>query len=215
MDRAEILNAPATPIPFRRHGTVERREGINGRFVPRRYADEENLDWYALVTKPQHEFVCAGKIQDMGHAVFVPYASEWRRKSRYSKAKVQRHYPLMPRYIFVGFDCLPPWLDLHAADCMQGVVGVGGYAKKLPTARVIELINTHGAGVYVAPAAQQFMRTHHEFAVGDRVQIVDGPLYEHFAEVTAIDGKKARILFEIFNEVLDIEIALDDLVIAR
>jgi transcription antitermination factor NusG len=45
-----------------------------------------------------------------------------------------------------------------------------------------------------APEREQFMRTHHEFKIGDRAKIVEGPFDGQSVDVLDLRGPKAKVL---------------------
>ena len=171
--------------------------------------------WFALQVSPQKEIVAQKILRRRGFKTFVPVKVEWRHSS--PKAKRTRQpkepfsYPVAPRYVFVGIDRRrsDAWNVLRL-PCVQGVVGgLDGRPLQLVTKEMVRLIRRTATGIN-APEAQKFMRTHHEFAVGDIVRVMDGPFEGLSVPVVEITGGLARLGLSLFGGAVDgVEVRLD------
>lgn len=171
--------------------------------------DAPRLVWFALLTPPGKEFVAQKILRRYGLRTFVPVRREYRRKNKFVKEKQLREYAIAPRYVFAGFPPgVPLWFELFRLHIITGVVGLSGEPTRLPAASMIKLI-THTAHGVNAPAVQKFMRTHHEFAVGQTVEVLDGPFKDRKVPVVAIRGAKAAIMLELFGVQQEVDIAMD------
>jgi transcription antitermination factor NusG len=170
------------------------------------------LHWYALLVAPQKEFVAQKILRRYGLRTFVPVRREWRRVNKFTADKLLRAFPLAPRYVFAGFKPgVPLWFDLFALPVVSGAVCICDRPMRLPTGEVVKMIRKLGGGLNAAEAAR-FMRTHHEFAVGDTVEVTAGPFEGMRVPVVSISGPRARVLLSLFGGAVDtIDMALDDL----
>jgi len=173
------------------------------------------LRWYALVVPPQKEFVAQKILRRYGLRTFVPVRTEFRHAS--AKAKRRREpkravrFAVSPRYVLAGFKPgAPLWFDLFSLPVVSGVVGgMDGRPLLLPNREVLRLIRRTATGIN-APDAQRFMRTHHEFAVGDDVRVMDGPFEGMVVPVVGIGTGLARLGMNLFGGAVDgVELPLD------
>jgi len=179
--------------------------------------DQSDLWWYALKTPPQREFAAQHILEnfaDRGIKTFVPVRKEWRRRNRYSKAKELRSYPVMPRYVFAGFEPgRARWYDLFKFPVLVGVVGVCGEPRR------VRYHGEDGLGSFIgrypngitAPKEQRFMRSNHEFAIGDTVEVIGGPFDGQKVPVLEISGEKALVNMYLFGAEQKITVRLEDL----
>lgn len=158
----------------------------------------DKYDWYMVQTAPQREWVSHSIITDLGFPAFLPIRVAHRRPNRHTEKRKMR-FPLIPRSLFIGF--IPgheAWLTLHHANACSGVVSLQGTPRALPSAIVHGFLYRIGAEVD-APNYERYMRTRAEYAVGDTVRVVDGPLSGHLVEVTDIRGPRAFAIIEAFT----------------
>lgn len=172
--------------------------------------DAPRLIWYALLVSPGKEFVAQKILRRYGLRTFVPVHNVWRRKNKFVPMKELKSYPVAPRYVFSGFEPgIPLWFELFNLPIISGVVGLEAAAPtEIKADRMVKFIQHLGHGVN-APAVQKFMRTHHEFAVGQTVEVLDGPFKDRKVPVVAIRGAKAAIMLELFGVQQEVDIAMD------
>lgn len=172
-------------------------------------ADAQKLLWYALLTPPGREFVAQKILRRYGLRTFVPIRREWRRKNKFVKTKELHSYPVAPRYVFAGFQRrVPLWFDLFNLPVISGVVGLEGEPSPIRGEAMSRLIQKTAGGLN-APAVQKFMRTHHEFAVGQTVEVIDGPFEGRKVPVVAIRGARASLMLQLFGAEMEIELPMD------
>jgi transcription antitermination factor NusG len=169
------------------------------------------LHWYCLRIAPQKEFVAQEILKRRGLVTFVPSEHRWRRKNKYTKMKELRRYPLMVRYLFIGFTPgVPLWFNLFSIPIIQSVVGVNGVPWQFDTIAVRRLIEQYHDGL-VRPTQEKHMRTNREFGVGDSVRIVEGPFEGIVAPVRDITRGQAHMFAELFNGEVPLKIDLNKL----
>ncbi len=175
--------------------------------------DLREYRWFVLCTPPQREFLAELLLSREGFATFIPTRREWRfnnHVARMKRIKTERTYPLMPRYLFVGMsDHTPGWRGIFRFGVVTSVIGVDNVPEVVRYQPLHDLMQRHNAGRFRAPLAHQYMQTHREFKVGDRVLTDDG-LFE--GKVKEIKGNMAKVFIEIFGRTTQFEVPLDKLV---
>lgn len=173
----------------------------------------KDYDWYALLVPPQKEFVAQEILKRQGVVTFCPFDSMWRFRSRYSKTKELKNYPMMPRYVFAGFKPAktPPWYDVFALQIIKGVVGLHG--EPLTVKGVPDLIHRFRNGLK-RPEEERYMQTHKEYAPGDMAVIIDPRFQDRIVQVDSIKGGFAYFRIELFNGVHELHLPADMLVAA-
>ncbi|MBI4921869.1 MAG: hypothetical protein HY834_08975 [Devosia nanyangense] len=167
------------------------------------------LNWYAVMVKAGSEFPVARQLEARaGLVAVVPVRREWRRVNRYVKRKHEVRYPLLARYVFVGFGhgVASSYADevrglaqlMRELTLLQSVVGMDGLPRRMEALKVARFLND--LGEVVAPVAHRHMPTHGEFAAGDDVQIMSGPFEGQIVRVHAISGPDAHVLLPLFGD---------------
>lgn len=207
---ANEVEASIKRVPLGARSLLCMRKCMEDRDVdPHILADAPSLLWYALLTPPGREFVAQRILRRYGLRTFIPVRREWRRKNKFVKIKDQFTYAAVPRYVMAGFmRSVPLWFDLFNLPVVSGVVGRQGEPMLIPAKAVASLIRRTGGGLN-APAVQRYMRTHHEFTVGQTVEVIDGPFEGRKVPVVEIRGHCAVVLFEMFNIEQEIEIDME------
>lgn len=168
------------------------------------------LMWFALIVPPQKEFVTQTILQRHDTPTFVPVERRWRRRNRFTREKELVAYPIAPRYVFAGFASRHALLTgpLHRVWTINGVIGIRGEPMQLPGPQVAQLIERLGNGLN-APAVQRYMRTRHEFTVGDQAEITEGPFAGHTVPIVEITGARAKALVTLFGSEMEIDVPLE------
>lgn len=170
----------------------------NGR-LPSLIAD---LTWYALKVPPNKEFAAQDILERRNIATFCPFESRWRRKSQYTKEKVLKHFPIMPRYVFAGFDLdekeheQVSWYHVFQIPLITSVVGVNDAPAKLRT--MADFITKFSNGLR-RPNEEKLMRSNREYKIGDLAIIAEGALAGRSVVVENIEGKHAYFRMEMFG----------------
>jgi transcription antitermination factor NusG len=129
------------------------------------------LLWFALAVTAQHEKAIFWEIRDIGFEAFCPVRTKYVRVSSKPKRRVERQYPLLPRYLFVGFDGAPALFDVCTLDHVKGVLGVDG-PLAIPTAEIQRLMDRQAKGEWRAPEWQRNMQIGEvHYRAGDRVRV--------------------------------------------
>ncbi len=170
---------------------------------------KQAIQWYAVrVTQEAQrkrkfnntqppEFVGKMILERRGFNVFLPTKKVYRRKNKYSREKHLVKFPLMVGWMFVGWPAdQDKWHELFKLRMVSSVAGVQGRPFQIPQSVMNDLFKRFG---YRAPDQERFMRTHHEFKVGDDVRVIGGPFDGQVVQVTELEGPKARVLMEFFG----------------
>lgn len=140
------------------------------------------LNWYAVMVRAGQEFAVEALLERRGIVAIVPMITQWRRVNRFVKRKHQVSYPLVARYVLVGFDGPPRWDRVFDLTMVHSVVGVGEVPWRMQGRMVAKFLLE--LGEVRAPDEQRHMATHREFAAGDEVEVIG----------TAYDGHVVRVL---------------------
>ena len=144
-----------------------------------------------------------------GFEVFLPVKKVLRRKNRFSLDKVFVSQPLLVDWMFVGWPVGESrWHDLMELDVVTGVMGTGGRPVEIPPARVMRLMRQWGGG-HLSPECHRYLKTGCEFAAGDTVRVVAGPLDGQEVRVVDASGPSVRALLNILGGEIEVEIRSD------
>lgn len=144
-----------------------------------------------------------------GFEVFLPVKKVLRRKNRFSPEKVLVSQPLLVDWMFVGWPVGESrWHDLMELDVVTGVMGTGGRPVEIPPARVMRLMRQWGGG-QLSPECHRYLKTGCEFAVGDTVRVVAGPLDGQEVRVVDASGPSVRALLNILGGEIEVKIRSD------
>lgn len=171
----------------------------------------ERLSWFVLSTRSNAEFSAAEKVAELGYQTFVPTEGRYRRRSRYAKEKDLQQFPLMPSYVFFASPAneRPRWFDVLTVEPVIGVISAGGQPATVRESVVDELMLRHVKQEFQPPECQKFMKSGHEFAVGDLCEILAGPFRGNEVTVEKIKGNAASVMMELFGGRQAVKISLD------
>lgn len=173
---------------------------------------DDALGWYLGFCQPGREFIGQSLIDEAGYPAYLPMVMRWRKTNRYVKQKKRFAFPVMPGCVFIGMQRgMEQWFNFFECQrVVKRVMGVSGVPRALSGREILGFID--GNHRHFSPhKAEQFMRSNHEFAEGDKVQIMDGAMDGHIVDVTEIKGKKAKIITELFGCRHEAFIGLDKL----
>lgn len=168
------------------------------------------LNWYAVMVRAGQEFAVEALLERRGLVAIVPMITQWRRVNRFVKRKHQVQYPLLARYVLVGFEGAPRWDIVFGLTMVQSVVGVGEVPWRMQGRQVAKFLIE--LGEVVAPEEQRHMATHHEFAEGDEVEVIGTAYDGHVVRVHRIEGAAARLLLPLFGTQMEVQVPLANLV---
>lgn len=152
-------------------------------------------------------FVAEKLLRDAGFRVFLPVEKVWRQVNRFKPEKVQVAKPLLTGWVFVGWrEGENRWQELDALGQVSAVLGSANGPAKIGEALMIRLMRQFGAG-YLGPEEHRYMRTGCEFAVGDDVRIMSGPMADFPMRVESIHEESVRGVVDIFGRATVVEMA--------
>lgn len=161
------------------------------------------ISWYCLKTAPQKELALAEILKEYGIVTFCPTETRWRRIGP-RKKRTPYTFAMLPRYIFAAGD--DPWsiLRAHRHRGVQGVVGISGRPVAIPERAIERLARISGA-----PIPTRSTPIRRSFAVGDKVEIMAGPLAAQIVEVARINGRTAEVIISMLGGDRPAEIPLE------
>lgn len=194
-----------------------------------RHDPELHASWYALDVVRQKEYLAGYFINQMGFRTLIPTETRWRKKSRYTKGKVEVPFAAVPGVIFVALPASPPWLRILELSLVTGVLSVGDMPMPLDVGElmrymagqldghlVVERVKVRGKGgvpvdgsrrsifvqgrgVLRAPAEQRHMRSNREVKSGGQAMVAEGPFRFTTVTVQKIVGARAKVLLPLFG----------------
>jgi transcriptional antiterminator RfaH len=148
--------------------------------------------WYVVYTSIKCEFRAEKGLLAKGYDVFVPRAKRW---IRHARKKTERVIPLLPRYLFVGFDVdLMPWYEIRNTDGVEGVLSNNSIPVAVPAAAVEDLRAMQEIGVF--DETTEVLR----LSPGDSVKLVKGPFAGHVCTLKSARGKaRVEVILALFG----------------
>ena len=161
---------------------------------------DSKLVWYLGFCEPGKEFIAQQVLDRHDIRAYLPLALKWRKVNRYKKAKKRFAFPAMPGCVFLALESgAEQWFHLFSCQTtVKRVLAVRGVPRAIHGQELLGFIDGNRK-TFSAPREQAHMRSHHEFTVGDKVQIMDGALDGHVVEVSDIRGRQATIVAELFG----------------
>jgi hypothetical protein len=90
----------------------------------KRIYEDDEYHWYALDVVRQKEYVAGYLLNKMGCVTFIPTETKYRKKSRYTKGKLEVAYAAFPGVVFAGFPTYPNWLRVRSLGLVNGVLSL-------------------------------------------------------------------------------------------
>ena len=148
--------------------------------------------WYVVYTNIKCEFRAEKGLIAKGYDVFLPRAKCWIRHARQKKERVQ---PLLPRYLFVGFDInIMPWYEIRNTDGVEGVLSNNSIPVAVPAAAIEDLRAMEEIGVFDETTEVLRLRA------GDPLRLVKGPFAGHVCTLKSARGKKrVEVILSLFG----------------
>src|SRR5437868_2343189 len=138
--------------------------------------------WYVVYTNIKCEFRAEQGLKAKGYDVFLPRAKRW---IRHARRKKERLVPLLPRYLFVGFDINQmPWYEIRNTDGVEGVLSINSIPVAVPAAAIDDLRALETIGVF--DETTEVLR----LKAGDPVKLVQGPFAGHVCLLQSARGKQ-------------------------
>ena len=177
-----------------------RTQGTNGMSMAAPIAHKfpisypSGLGWYAVRTEVKSEFQAQMGLLAGGFEVFLPVEKVW---IRHARRKAEKIRPLLPRYLFVGFDInKTPWHPIKYTDGVEMLlISAKHVPVRIPTAAIDELRGAVKVGVY------DETRTGWQGAKpGDKLLLVKGPFRDFIVALKqARPKKRVDILLNLFG----------------
>ena len=120
--------------------------------------------------------------------------------------KVQTERRVLPGYVLVNMDLDDDaWGLVKNTPGVTGFVGASGKPVPLSQPEVDRILHTAAAGVQVQAKQKA------QFALGESVKVVSGPLSDFDGEIAEIneDQSKLKVLVSIFERQVPVELAFD------
>lgn len=124
----------------------------------------ENVRWFALQVRSQHERAVSLALRDKGYEDFLPVCQI---KRRWSDRVKRLEMPLFPGYLFCRFD-VEKRLAILVTPGVQFIVGIGKIPTPIDDCEVVALQSIVKSGLPVEP--WPFLK------IGQRVRIEQGSL---------------------------------------
>lgn len=100
----------------------------------RKVFDADDMHWYAIDVVRQKEFVVGRMFERRGCVTFIPTEMRFRKKSRYTKGKLEIALPALSGTVFVGFPTAPDWFRVMNMNLVNGVLSVDDKPRRIDTA---------------------------------------------------------------------------------
>lgn len=172
-------------------------------------AERSDIDWYVVFVMSGKEFSAHKILQQHAQGVYLPLHWRWRGVNRYVRGKRHKGYPALPGSLFLGFQRGEErWFNIRQQGVARGVLGIGGCPVAISGECLLDFINRN-EDKFDVPDQQQYMVSHGEFEVGDRVRMVKGPFEGFVVDVQSIQGRNARVVAHIFEGIQDMVVSLD------
>ena len=173
------------------------------------------LPWFALRVQPGSEVLVKDRLGSLGVPAAVPLKIVYRRRSRVAKVKTAMTFPVLAGYAFAAVD-VGAWGRVLGLRHVSGVLGVDGVPTRMQAGQLAAFCRRAAAGAFSAPEHQRHMRTGHEFAVGQRVEVCGTrtPLDGRVVEVSALRGDVARVVMEMLGCAREVDVRIDRLIAA-
>lgn len=174
-----------------------------------------SLDWYVVRVVARKEYTTARLLKAQGFTPFVP--SEWqprRRSSRRQHPKpVEMCRAMLLRYVLIGFeDSPPPFLSvLRFENLVEGFVAINGTPARVHPQDLERLLLKHQFESLVPDPGKIRLRKRAPVSIGNRCEVMSGPLAGQVIRVEKLKGNRADVVPELFNPMRSISIDVDNI----
>ncbi|WP_226698685.1 transcription termination/antitermination protein NusG [Qipengyuania gaetbuli] len=147
--------------------------------------------WFLAQLKPNCGSIAERNLAQQGFATFLPME---RRTKNKNGQLIQVKVPYFPGYIFVRDDArASPWRAIHSTYGISRLVSFGARPAPVPPEiinQLLECCDSHGC-----------IQRLDQFAVGDEVQVCDGPLVNFTGIVDKLaPAERAWLLIDIMGK---------------
>ena len=156
------------------------------------------LSWLVAITNLAAERRASAAIERESLVAYCPM--EIRSVVRHHRRHIAA-MPLLPRYVFVGFDPASQGAhQLRALDGVEGLVRIDSQAVTVPVAAVEELAARELAGEFDRTAAEAHRMPSRRYRAGDTVKAVHGPfMHIHGHVAKAFKSGQVDVLLALFG----------------
>jgi len=179
----------------------ERAIELTAAALSRSWMRESPDMWYVLRVEPQKEFTVETILGNMGLVARVPYSEKWIKNSRKHRDKRVVKRPLLRTHIFVHLPVKINWFHIKAVKLITGVL-----CNPNPIRLSTEAIDEFSRMGKRIKQYQEHQPTNLNYEVGDRVEVLDGPLEGFKVDVKSIKGMTATVVFDIMQAQRKVEI---------
>ncbi len=159
--------------------------------------------WLAFRVPPQKERIAETIAKQCGFNAVVPTEIKTRGR-RVRKSKKEVKYPIVNGYLFMRFDGPCDWLGLSRISIIRSAVGFDGRLSIIEDPQMQRLLKRSGKQLPHLHSAN----TRRSFAIGETVEITNGPLINNLVKVEDVVGEKARIVFKMLGVERSVEVPL-------
>lgn len=167
-----------------------------------------NSRWYVVHTRPQGEETALRNLERQGFTAYLPRC---RRQVSHARCSQSMLRPFFPGYLFVELDLeAERWQAVHSTFGVAHLISDGNLPVAVPDG-VVEDIRTRedeGGAVAPQPAPPPFA------AVGDPVQVLDGPLRDSWGRFAGLGAdQRVHVLLQMMGR--SVRVALPRDAVAR
>ena len=162
--------------------------------------------WYLVVTKPQSEFKAQENLLRQGYEIYFPLVQT---SCRRNGKIVNRTEAFFPRYLFINLNKeTDNWAPIRSTFGVAGLVRFGGVPAVVPEKMVANLkSNENEFGL------QSLEKK--ELKLGDKVEIIDGPLVGHKAVYQRMKStERVSVLLDIVGKNTKVTLSINELEVA-
>ena len=154
--------------------------------------------WYAAQTLPRSEERVEHNLARQGFQTLCPRFMKSRRHARRTEQVLT---PLFPGYVFVRFDRQRhQWRSINGTYGVRNLVGPSVAPQAVPHGIVEDLEARCENGVLTSLVT--------EYAPGETVRILTGPLADRLATIVSLDEKgRIAVLFEMLSNTFTVKLA--------
>ena len=161
--------------------------------------------WFAVQSQPRREAGAEMQLNNQGYQTFLPRIKATRRHAR----KIENILsPFFPRYLFIVLNMQrDQWRSVNGTFGVSGLVMQGDRPLPVPFGIIeplIECADQHGLMHFDAG---------HKLHVGQKVEIMTGPLSKQIGEIERLDGgERVELLLEFMGQATRVKVSSKDLI---
>jgi transcription elongation factor/antiterminator RfaH len=154
--------------------------------------------WYVVQTLPSREAKACMQLESQGFRTFLP---RYMKTVRHARRVATVSAPFFPRYLFVALDlCRDRWRSINGTYGVADLLKANDRPLAVPTGVVESLAAQCGV--------DGNLRLAETLAVGQRIQIRDGPFANFVGQLARVDGgRRAQVLLRLLGS--DVRVSID------